>query len=95
MIARDDAIARARAVAKLEFPTPSMEVRSSLHSDPWNECITLDSESEYSENLRIHLQDHTYWNIHFSPRNGVRKGGDICVFLDAESGAILGVYMGK
>lgn len=67
----------------------------SLFHDLDNGILPAGSPSETVQRLRHSLLNHTYWVVHYTPRD--RKGGDgeLAVFVDSKTGAILGIYTGK
>lgn len=61
-----------------------------------NGILPTGSSSETIQRLRHSLLNHTYGAVHYTPRDDRKTGdGELAVFVDSKTGAILGIYTGK
>jgi len=51
--------------------------------------------SETAQRIRHNLENHTYWTVHYLPRDRKHADGVLAVFIDSKTGAILGIYTEK
>jgi hypothetical protein len=56
--------------------------------------LSGEDPSGYKAGLRAKLDSKDYWMVHFAPSN-LQLGGDCAFFIDAGTGALLGVYAGR
>lgn len=65
-----------------------------LFESPENNILPAGDDSELVQRIRQRLVNHTYWAVHYLPKEQ-KLGGDLAVFIDSSTGAILGIYKGK
>jgi hypothetical protein len=63
-------------------------------SRPLNDLIPKKPADPYRNDLYEKLKNHTYWLVYYVTPSA-EFGGDVGVFIDARSGAVIGVYQGK
>ena len=51
--------------------------------------------SETAQRVRRNLENHTYWGVHYLPKDRKKGDGALAVFIDSTTGAILGIYTEK
>lgn len=70
-----------------------LKVRATRHSTPWNDCIPKETDTPYLKERMEKLKGKSYWAVYYYPDPGEGgkgvKGGDFCVFVDAETGEVL------
>lgn len=73
---------------------PEMYDRTiALFDTPENGILPAHGESEPVRLIRLKLANHTYWAVHYHPKD--KKDGELAVFIDSGTGAILGIYTGR
>jgi hypothetical protein len=66
-----------------------------LFDVPENGILSITSTSETVQRIRHNLMNHTYWAVHYLPKDRKRGDGELAVFIDSKTGAILGIYTEK
>jgi hypothetical protein len=66
-----------------------------LFDAPDNDALPAGSSSETVQRLRGNLVNHTYWAVRYLPKDRKRAAGELAVFVDSKTGAILGIYTEK
>lgn len=66
-----------------------------LFNVPDNGILPVGSASETVQRLRHNLLNHTYWAVHYIPKDRKHGDGELAVFIDSKTGAILGIYTEK
>lgn len=66
-----------------------------LFDVPENGILPAGSDSETVQRLRHNLENHTYWAVHYLPKDRKHGDGELAVFIDSKTGAILGIYTEK
>lgn len=66
-----------------------------LFDVPENGILPADSASETVQRLRHNLLNHIYWAVHYLPKDRKHSDGELAVFIDSKTGAILGIYTEK
>lgn len=99
-ITKKQAIKIATIEAKrLNYNVESIDLKISKHNTPWNEYLPQNSKSEYDIERQNKLQNREYVAIYYSlkpERKGeIIKGGDLCVFVDLNTGEIITIIRGK
>lgn len=94
MITEDGAIKIANNEAlKLGYDLKIMSLEANKFSTPWNNCLPKDSIDEYYVEKKDKLKNREYWAIYYYPdlkKVGTGyKGGDFCIFVDANSGEVI------
>ena len=95
---RDKAVNTAKEEAiKLGYDITKMTMSVHEYTQPWNECIPREPETEYEKQRYKKLVGRTYLMIYFSPdfENTRLVGGDYCIFIDAKTGEIITDVRGK
>lgn len=59
-----------------------------------NNILPQGSASEAVQRLKNRLVNHTYWAVHYLPKDS-KRGDELAVFIDSTTGAILGIYTGE
>lgn len=78
---------------KIGYDIESMNVKTAHYKTPSNEYLP-DSEEKYYVDRRSKLENKEYWAIYyFDPK--LKKGGDICIFIDSSSGEVITSVRGK
>ncbi|MHA1188074.1 MAG: hypothetical protein ACTSXA_12805 [Candidatus Heimdallarchaeota archaeon] len=96
---QSEAITKAEKHAKeLKYETQHMDVQVTKYETPWNPWLRKEYDDEYSSKRKKLLEGKEYWAVYFSIKK--RKdishfGGDICVFIDIETGEIITNVRGK
>lgn len=92
-ITKEKAIEIANKEAKeLGYDVESMNIELTKYNTPWNKYLPKESETEYDMERRKKLTNKEYWAVYYYPkpqRNQVVKGGDICIFIDANNGDVI------
>jgi hypothetical protein len=90
----EDAIGIASIEAKkLGYDVENMEVTAAEYDNPQNPY--LDSDNEYCSERKEKLKGKQYWAVYYSGKGLNSLGGDICVFVDKQSGKVITDYRGK
>jgi len=59
-----------------------------------NDLVQSTAQDPYSKNLLSRLRGKTYWLIYYVPKKD-QLGGDIGVFIDAETWNVIDLYRGR
>jgi len=95
-ISNESAIAIAKHEAtRLGYEVEFMNIEATLYRTHWNRYLPQDSTSEYDLERQNSLKGRIYWAICYSPTASEAKGGDVCIFIDSETGKILADYRGE
>jgi len=87
-----------KEIEKLKYNVKDMEIKISRHSDPWNDYLPKEDNTEYFTTRKNKLSGKTYWAVYYSKaqKPGTRTfGGDICIFIDAKTGDVLTFCRGE
>ena len=85
---RDKAIEIANVRSKqLGYIIENMNIEATKYNTPWNEYLPKDSTDKYHVEKRNRLNNREYWAVYYYPMAG--KGGDFCIFVDANTGEII------
>lgn len=60
----------------------------------WNDVVPTSPSDSAHEALLSKLEDRTYWLIYYRSRTS-KLGGDVAVFVDAETADVIHVYRGR
>jgi len=65
---------------------------------PWDKYYPedkdyIDTLPYYSE-MNKKLRGRKYWSVYYHPEDRTIYGGDLCFFIDAETGEIIDIYKG-
>ena len=92
-IIKEKAIGIANKEAKkLGYDVESMNIKITKYNTPWNEYLSKESKTEYDIERKKRLTNKEYWAVYYYPKpqkDQVMKGGDICIFVDANNGEII------
>lgn len=66
-----------------------------LFSGSENGILPPPPGSETVQRVRRNLENHTYWGVHYLPKSRKKGDGELAVFIDSKTGAILGIYTEK
>jgi len=66
-----------------------------LFRSPENGILPEAPGSETVQRVRRNLENHTYWGVHYLPKSRKKGDGELAVFIDSKTGAILGIYTEK
>lgn len=66
-----------------------------LFDVPENGILPAGSALESVQRIRHNLLNHTYWAVHYLPKDRKHGDGELAVFIDSKTGAILGIYTEK
>lgn len=81
-----------KEAANLGYNIASLNLKVSKYNTPWNEYLPKESKAEYYTERKKKLANREYWAVYYYPKqdkNNVVKGGDFCIFVDANSGEII------
>ncbi len=96
-ISKEDAIEIAKQEAiKWGFDVKTMKIKTSLHSVPWNSSlpkVPLQGDKD-SVLHKKKLEGKVYWMVFLAPKK-LMVGGNLSVFVDAQSGQILTAFGGE
>lgn len=106
-VSRKEAIKIAKQEAiKLEYDVFTMRVEATEYDQPHNRCFITEKYAKifFSKELKM-LENKRYWVIYFKPippapdppqkMTYSTKGGDLCVFVDSNSGNVIGKLIGE
>jgi len=95
-ISEKDAIKIAKKeVNELGYNSFFMRIKISFHTTPWNDCLPKERMSNFYLEKRNLLKNRNYWAVYFGPIAIAHKGGDVCIFIDANTGEVITVVGGK
>ena len=64
----------------------ALKVEATKYNTPWNKYLPKDNKAY--DNDRNKLKDREYWAVYY--HNPIyKKGGDLCIFIDANSGNVI------
>ncbi len=87
-ITKEKAIEIANSEAeKLGYDVESMSVEATKYSNPWNEYVPKDNKEYAAE--RNQLKNKQYWAVYYAPMGKHIKGGDLCIFVDYNTGMVI------
>ena len=66
-----------------------------LSSGAPDNAVLPSTGSETAQRIRHNLENHTYWTVHYLPRDRKYAGGALAVFIDSKTGATPGIYTEK
>jgi hypothetical protein len=99
MISQDKAVEIANEeITILGYNLKNMEIRVSFHENPWNEYLPRNDTSKYVSVRKNKLEDKKYWAVYYfvkTKNDQITVGGDVCIFIDANTGEIITNYRGK
>lgn len=100
VVSKDIAIKTAnQEINRLGYIPSKMLVKATVHKTPHNQYIPEGADDIYYTARIKQLEDKEYWSVYYypNPKNvgDGYKGGDICIFVDAISGAIITTIRGK
>lgn len=85
-------ISNERAI-ELGYNVKFMNIKVSKHDVSWNEYLPKDSVDTFVIERQKKLKSRNYWAVYYSPiseRKGeIIVGGDVCIFIDANTGEII------
>lgn len=89
-ITGEEAIRLAKGKIKsFGYDSENMAVKVSSHNQPWNPYVPENSTDEYDLIRKDKLTGKKYWAVYYYWTNPLRKGGDVCIFVDADTGKII------
>lgn len=89
-ISKHKAIAIANEEAeKLGYDIKLLITRATKYNTPWNEYLPENSQSDYDIERINKLKNKEYWAVYYFLNRMGHKGGDICIFVDANTGEII------
>lgn len=95
MVTQNEALEIATGHAKkLGYRTDSMQPSCEKLNTPWNKWLAKEDDDEFTAPRKKLLEGKEYWAIYFSPKTK-QFGGDIAVFVDAQTGKVLTDVRGK
>lgn len=65
-----------------------------LFEGPENNILPAGNDSETVQRIKQRLANHTYWAVHYQPKDR-NNHDELAVFIDSNTGAILGIYKNK
>ena len=89
---------------KLGYKIDTMDMEISLCNVPWNRYLSKARDDEYAVSRKNKLKNRKYWAIYYAPRHKesidsdeiiITAGGDVCIFIDADTGEVITNYRGK
>lgn len=86
-----------KEAARMGYDLNKMSMDFSKYDTPWNVYIPKDTKSNYFLAQQEKLKNKTYWAVHYypNPEFPYHTGVDIYIFIDALTGEILSVIMGR
>ncbi|MBF0526407.1 MAG: hypothetical protein HQK56_15085 [Deltaproteobacteria bacterium] len=98
IILKDQAIEIAnKEVVRVGYNLSELSAAALFYKTPENICISQ-SKGDFYKKYHLLLKGKKYWAVNYRPDPKIvkkgRKGGSICVFVDAELGGII-TYVGK
>lgn len=79
----------------IDYDLKQYDRKITLFDVPDNGILPAGSASETIQRLRHNLLNHTYWAVHYIPKDRKYGDGELAVFIDSKTGAILGIYTEK
>jgi hypothetical protein len=84
-----------KEAVRLGYDIGSMDVYLDRYNAEWNKLISNDpSYLECSPELRDKLKNG-YWAVYYGPKNSPQKGGDLWIFVNPNTGEIIGRIGGE
>jgi len=80
---------------ELRYDPSDKKIRATFHTKPWNSCILKGATNKTSLAIRDKLTGKKYWFIYYSHKNLNVYGGDMCIFVDADSSEVIAHVMWK
>ena len=72
-----------------------MGISLDIYNSTWREHLRTSERSGAIGEIEGKLKDRQYWAVYYSPLKERQLGGDIFVFVDRNTGEILGTLRGK
>jgi hypothetical protein len=93
-VSKDEAIEIANRESKrFGYDKETMNVEATKYNTPWNEYLPKNSNEKYYVERMNKLNNREYWAVYYYPnpeKVGIGyKGGDFCIFVDANTGEII------
>lgn len=83
----------------LGYDTKIMDIKVTKYNTPWNDYLPKDCNSDYCIERQNKLMNKEYWAVYYyyKPKQAEEsyKGGDLCIFVNANNGDIITIYRGK
>lgn len=79
----------------VDYDLKQYDRKITLFDAPENGILPAGSASEPVQRIRHNLVNHTYWAVHYLPKDRKHGDGELAVFIDSKTGAILGIYTEK
>lgn len=83
------------AAKAIHYDVEHFERTITLFESPENGILPKGAASEPVQRLRHRLENHTYWAVHYQPKDRKNHGDELAIFIDSTTGAILGIYTGE
>ncbi|MFA5164181.1 MAG: hypothetical protein WC481_01265 [Candidatus Omnitrophota bacterium] len=84
-----------KEAARLGYDIESMDVYLDRYNAEWNKLISNNpSYLDCNPGLRDKLRSG-YWAVYYSPKRSFRKGGDLWIFINPNTGEIIGRIGGE
>lgn len=93
-------VEQAIEIGKLElkqrgYSIENMRVEADENNSSWQKSITRDSSKLQKPIVkRLNLEEKKYWAIYYAPKDS-QLGGDAWVFIDINTGEVIGVILGE
>ncbi|CAG0946614.1 hypothetical protein ANRL1_03139 [Anaerolineae bacterium] len=79
----------------IDYDLEDYDRKITLFHDLENGILPPGSSSENIQRLRRSLLNHSSWAVHYVPKDRKHGDGELAVFVDSKTGAILGIYTEK
>ena len=79
---------------KLGYDIERMGVSLDIDNSTWRDDLKTSEQSGAIPQIEGKLKDRHYWAVYYSPLEE-QLGGDVFVFIDRDTGEILGIVRGK
>ena len=70
------------------YDVKTLQVRATHYKTPSNEYLPANSDSAFIAKKRNKLRNKEYWAIYFVKHSN-KKGGDLSIFIDSNTGAVI------
>ena len=79
---------------EIGYDIERMGVSLDIYNSTWRDHLKTSERSDAISEIEGKLKDRHYWAVYYSPLKE-QLGGDVFVFIDRDTGEILGTFQGK
>lgn len=83
-----------KEVARLKYNIEEMKIETDEENSHWKWYISKTKLIEKNQELETKLKNRNFWAIYYEPKKN-QLGGDLFIFIDKNTGEVIGLLMGQ